>query len=62
VLFLDAAQALSGTFDVIERVPVGAAGSRLEVIDSAQGGRWLFVSISNGGGSKGTVARLELTE
>jgi hypothetical protein len=51
---------LSGTFNVIERLPVGVAGSRLEVIDSADGGRWIFVSISNGGGDKGTLARLEL--
>lgn len=62
VLFLDVAQALNGTFGVIQRVPAGVSGSRLEVIDSAEGGRWIFVSISNGGGSKGTLARLELTE
>jgi len=60
VLFLDAENALAGTFEIMERVPVGVDGSRLEVIDSAEGGRWIFVSISNGGGEKGTFARLEL--
>lgn len=60
MLFLDVAQALNGSFTKMERVPVGLSGSRLEVIDSAQGGRWIFVSISNGGGVKGTAARLEL--
>jgi hypothetical protein len=60
VLFLDVAQALNGTFSKIERVPAGVSGSHLEVIDSAQGGRWIFVSISNGGGDRGTFARFEL--
>lgn len=60
VLFLDVAQALNGTFNKIDRVSAGVSGSRLEVIDSAQGGRWIFVSISNGGGERGTVARFEL--
>jgi hypothetical protein len=60
VLFIDAAQALDGMFPVIARVPAGVSGSRLEVIDSAEGGRWIFVSISNGGGTSGTFARLEL--
>ncbi len=60
VLFLDAGQALNGAFPIIDRVPVGVSGARLEVIDSADHGRWLFVSISNGGGTNGTVARLEL--
>jgi hypothetical protein len=60
VLLLDVAQALNGTFGKIERIPVGVTGARLEVSDTAQGGRWLFVSISNGGGDRGTFARLEL--
>ena len=60
VLFLESSQALQGVFPKIDRVPVGASDSHLEVIDSAQGGRWIFVSISNGGVDKGTLARLEL--
>lgn len=60
VLFLDVAQALNGSFTKIDRVPVGVSGSRIEVVDSAQGGRWIFVSISNGGGNRGTFARFEL--
>lgn len=60
VLFLDAGQALSGIFEKIERVSVGVARARLEVIDSAQAGRWIFISISNGGADRGTCARLEL--
>lgn len=59
-LFLEVSGALDGAFEVIERVPVGASGSTLEGVDSAQQGRWIFVSISNGGGTKGTVARLQL--
>ena len=68
VLFLDVSGALNGDFGVIDRVPVGVpaspglpnTGATLEGIDTAQNGRWIFVSISNGGGDKGTVARLEL--
>jgi DNA-binding beta-propeller fold protein YncE len=60
VLFLEVSDALNGNFQVIKRVPIGESGSRLEGVDSAQHGRWIFVSISNGGGDKGTVARLEL--
>jgi DNA-binding beta-propeller fold protein YncE len=60
VLFLDVAQALNGSFTKIDRLSAGVSGSRLEVIDSAQGGRWIFVSISNGGGDRGTFARFEL--
>ena len=60
VLFLDVGQALTGSFAKIDRVPVGVPGSHLEVIDSADHGHWIFVSISNGGGDKGTIARLEL--
>ncbi|MGI8601547.1 MAG: YncE family protein [Verrucomicrobiales bacterium] len=60
VLFLDVDEALDNVFPIIERVAVGVSGSKLEGIDSAQHGRWVFVSISNGGGDKGTVARLEL--
>ncbi|MGI8604031.1 MAG: YncE family protein [Verrucomicrobiales bacterium] len=60
VLFLEVDEALDGVFPIIDRVAVGVSGSRLEGIDSAQHGRWVFVSISNGGGDKGTVARLEL--
>ena len=67
VLFLEVSDALNGVFGVIERVPVGVPaspgskhGATLEGIDTAQHGRWIFVSISNGGGDKGTVARLEL--
>jgi hypothetical protein len=60
VLFMDVAQALDGIFPVIDRLSVGVSGARIEVIDSADHGRWFFVSISNGGGANGTVARLEL--
>lgn len=60
VLFMNAEQALDGIFPIIDRVPVGVTGSRIEVIDSADHGHWIFVSISNGGGTNGTVARLEL--
>lgn len=68
VLFLDVSDALAGKFGVIDRVQVGVpaspglpnTGATLEGIDTAQNGRWIFVSISNGGGDKGTVARLEL--
>jgi hypothetical protein len=60
LLLLDAGQALDGVFSKLERVPLGVSGARLEVIDSAQGGRWIFVSISNGGGDRGTLARVEL--
>jgi DNA-binding beta-propeller fold protein YncE len=60
VLFMEVSDALNGNFQVIERVPIGVEGSTLEGVDSAQNGRWIFVSISNGGGDKGTVARLEL--
>lgn len=60
VLFMDAGQALNGVFPVIDRLPVGVSGARIEVMDSADHGRWFFVSISNGGGTNGTVARLEL--
>ena len=60
VLFLDVGQALNGSFTKIDRLPGGVSGSRMEVIDSAQGGRWIFVSISNGGGNRGTFARFEL--
>jgi DNA-binding beta-propeller fold protein YncE len=59
-LFMDVGQALSGNFAKIARLPVGASGSRIEVVDSAQGGRWVFVSISNGGADRGTFARFEL--
>jgi len=60
LLVLDVGQALNGIFTKIDRLPGGVSGSRLEVIDSAQGGRWIFVSISNGGGNRGTFARFEL--
>jgi hypothetical protein len=60
LLLVDAAQALNGVLPKIDRVGVGVAGSRIEVIDSAQGGRWVFVSISNGGADRGTFARFEL--
>lgn len=60
VLFMDAGQVLDGVFSVIGRLPVGVSGSRIEVIDSADHGRWFFVSISNGGGTRGTLARFEL--
>jgi hypothetical protein len=60
VLFMDVAGALDQTFCLKERVPVGVSGSHLEVIASADHDRWIFVSISNGGGEKGTIARLEL--
>jgi DNA-binding beta-propeller fold protein YncE len=60
LLLLDVGQALDGVFSKIARIPAGVSGSRLEVIDSAQGGRWIFVSISNGGGDRGTFARFEL--
>lgn len=64
VLFLDVAQALSGVPDnvavKIDRVPIGMVGARIEAIDSAKAGRWIFVSISNGGADRGTFARLEL--
>jgi DNA-binding beta-propeller fold protein YncE len=60
VLFLEVSGALEGEFEVIDRVPIGEPGAFLEGIDSAQHGRWIFVSISNGGGDEGTVARLEL--
>ena len=52
---------MNGTVTKIaDRVPVGVSGSRIEVVDSAQGGRWVFVSISNGGADRGTFARFEL--
>ena len=60
VLFLEVDAALAGAFPVVERIAVGVSGSRLEGIDSAQHGRWVFVSISNGGGQKGSAARLEV--
>jgi len=60
VLFLKGDEALDGVFRVLGRVPVGVSGGRIEVIDSADHGHWFFVSISNGGGTNGTVARLEL--
>jgi DNA-binding beta-propeller fold protein YncE len=60
VLFMDVGRALNELFPVIDRLPVGVSGARIEVIDSADHGRWFFVSISNGGGTNGTVARLEL--
>jgi hypothetical protein len=60
VLFLEVSGALEGEFEVIDRVPIGEPGAFLEGIDSAGKGRWIFVSISNGGGDAGTVARLEL--
>jgi hypothetical protein len=60
VLLLEVSDAVNGNFQVIKRVPIGVPGSRLEGVDSAQHGRWIFVSISNGGGDAGTVARLEL--
>jgi len=59
-LFLDVGQALNGVFTKIVRTPIGVTGSRVEVVDSAQGGRWVFVSISNGGADRGTFARFEL--
>jgi hypothetical protein len=68
VLILNVGDALNGSFGVIDRVPVGVpaapglpnSGATLESLDTAQHGRWIFVSISNGGGDKGTLARLEL--
>lgn len=60
VLFLDVSAALTSEFGLIDRVPVGAPGSRLEVIDSAREGRLFFVSISNGNALNGSAARLEL--
>jgi DNA-binding beta-propeller fold protein YncE len=60
MLFLEVSNALDGVFDVIDRVPVGPSGTTLEGVDTAQQGRWIFVSISNGGGDKGTAARLQL--
>jgi hypothetical protein len=60
LILLDVGNALNGQITKLERVPIGVSGSRLEGIDSAKGGRWIFVSISNGGGTKGTLARLEL--
>jgi hypothetical protein len=68
VLFLDVGDVLDGNITVIDRVPVGVpapaglpnTGATLESLDTAQNGRWIFVSISNGGGAKGTLARLEL--
>lgn len=60
VLFMEVSGALDRAFDLKERVPVGVSGSHLEVIASADHDRWIFVSISNGGGNKGTIARLEL--
>jgi hypothetical protein len=60
LLLLDVTNALGGEITTLDRLPIGVAGSRLEGIDSAKGGRWIFVSISNGGGPRGTVARLEL--
>jgi hypothetical protein len=60
ILFMNVEQALEGIFPVIDRLPVGVSGARIEVMDSADYGKWFFVSISNGGGTNGTVARLEL--
>lgn len=60
VLFLNVSNALSGIFPRIDRVPVGAPGSHLEVIDSARHGEWFFVSISNGSALTGSAARLIL--
>jgi hypothetical protein len=62
LLLLDVTNALDGELTKLDRLPIGVTGSRLEGIDSAKGGRWIFISISNGGGIKGTVARLELLE
>ena len=60
LLLLDVSDARNGVLGVLDRVPVGPGeGSRLEAIGSAEDGRWLFVSISNGGGEKGTFARIE---
>ena len=60
LLMLEVGQALDGIFTKIDRLAAGQEGSRLEVIDSAQGGRWIFVSISNGGRGNPTFARFEL--
>jgi hypothetical protein len=60
MLFLEASNAVGGVFGKIDRLPIGVEGSHLEIIDVAAGGRWIFVSISNGGGDRGTFARLEL--
>lgn len=60
LLLLDVGNAVNGQITKLDRVPLGASGSRLEGIDSAKGGRWIYISISNGGGTKGTLARLEL--
>lgn len=58
VLFFDVTDALNEQFVPLQRVPVGASGARLEAIDTAENGKWIFVSISNGGGPNATVARL----
>lgn len=60
VLFLDVTAALDSQFEIIDRVPVGAPGSRLEAIDSARKGRLFYVSISNGNALNGSAAQLEL--
>ncbi|HET6406817.1 MAG TPA: hypothetical protein VFG14_02965 [Chthoniobacteraceae bacterium] len=63
VLFLDVTNVLSTGLtpaNVLKRLRIGEPGSRLEGIDTAQHGRWIFVSISNGGGTKGSAVRLEI--
>jgi DNA-binding beta-propeller fold protein YncE len=59
VLFLEVSNVFDGTFSKLLRVPVGNSGSRLEAIETANEGKWIFVSISNGGGANPTFARIE---
>ena len=60
---LDLTNALDGEFTVIDRVPVGLEKkARLEAVGSSEGGRFIFVSISNGGGDEATIARIETLE
>lgn len=64
VLFLNVTDALNDitSSNVMVRVPTGAEKSRLEGIDSAQHGRWIFVSVSNGGGANPSAARFEIVK
>ncbi len=63
LLLLNLDDVLNGNMQVIDRVAIGPVKkTRLEAIDTSEGGRWMFISISNGGGKEGTFARVEIIE